>query len=99
MKIKIPPFLKKINYFKLLSWALLAIIILAILFLAIFINKNYFQVKKSIKDIIKLSEEVTPVMVDIKTYNKILENIENKQQLKSLNLTDVKNPFLTTTDN
>ena len=93
MKIKIPLFLTKINYLKYLPLFLIIIGIIIILFLANFLNKNYFQVQKNLKKIEQLSNEVTPVVVDIKTYQKILANLEIKTHHESQDLTPLKNPF------
>lgn len=93
MKIKIPINFKKINYFKLLPLLLLLIIILILLFIANFLNNNYFQTQKNINKINQLSNLVTPVIVEINTYNKILENLEKKHQPQTLDLSQLKNPF------
>lgn len=93
LKIKIPPFFRKLNYFKILSWTLLIIIILITFYFVYFLYNNYFGVKKNIQKIIELSEVVTPITVKIETYNKILENIDKKQELETLDLTEVKYPF------
>jgi len=93
LKIKIPPFLKKFNYLKILSWSLVVVFVLVIAYFANFFYQNYFGVQKNIQKIVELSEVVTPISVDIKTYNNILENIDKKNNLKVLNLIWVKNPF------
>lgn len=95
MKLKINLPFKKINSFKLFPWALLVIIILMTLFFANFLNKNYFLMKKNIDQINKLSNEVSPVVVEINTYHQILENLENKKNQEILNIgpNNLRNPF------
>lgn len=93
MKIKIPPALTKINYLKYLPWLIIIMVIILILFLANYLNKNYFQVQKNLIKIEQLSNEVTPVIVDIKTYQKILANLEKKTRREPQDLTQLKDPF------
>lgn len=93
MKITLPNFLKKFNYLKSLPYVLTAAALIAVLFFSNYFYNNYFQMKKVIKKISQLSEEVTPIVVDIKTYNTILDNLEKKQQKTADDLSDLKNPF------
>lgn len=96
MKIILPNFLKKINILKFLPFILTTLALITVLYFSNFLYKNYFQMKKVINKISKLTEEVTPVIVDIKTYNLILENLEKKQQKNQIDFSELGNPFKNT---
>jgi len=93
-KIKIPKFLEQIDYLKSLPWLLIILITVTLGFFVYFLYQNYFQTKNQLLKINQLNEKVSPVIVDIDTYNKIIANLDKKKDLMPINPQLINNPFI-----
>lgn len=96
LKLNLPKFVKNIDYLRWLPWLLMILIFATLVYFSFFINNNYFQTKKHLEKIKQLNEKVSPVIVDIDTYNAIIKNLESKKQLILIEPSAIKNPFTKT---
>lgn len=90
IKLKIKVNLQKINiYFYIIS-ALITLITL--FFVSVFLYNNFYQTITQSESIISLQEKVAQETIDMVNFNKIIENIAKKTEVRELKNT--KNPFM-----
>jgi hypothetical protein len=88
LKIKVTP--KRIVFW--FYFLIIIIIVTIIWFLSLFLYKNLYQVVTQSKEILILQEKVSIESINIKSFERIMENINNKINPNNT-IKNFKNPF------